>query len=94
VPRGEPAVADEIDDKTAASGFQPKTAFSRFPTVRGAGLEGRLRVEFTRSSNGPATPGFCAKRTAGIDAFLRTGTDRKVGPVCFVDQLSLKVHRP
>ena len=42
------------------TGQKLTTAFSRFPSVHKAALEGRLRVEFTRSPNRPATPASCA----------------------------------
>jgi hypothetical protein len=44
-----------------------RTAHVRIPSVPSTKREGRLRVEFTRSPNRPATPAPCANETASID---------------------------
>ena len=51
---------------------QPKTAFSRLPPLHRANLEGRLRVDLTRSRSRRRMTAICAKRTTGIDAKHRT----------------------
>ena len=43
--------------------LQPKSAFSRFAPVQRADVEGRLRVDLTRSPNRPATTAICAFET-------------------------------
>jgi hypothetical protein len=50
--------------------LHPKSAFPSFPPVRGADIEGSLRVEFTRSLSRRGTTGICAKRTTGIAGFV------------------------
>jgi hypothetical protein len=42
--------------------IRPTPAFSRFPPVHWASVEGRQRVEFSRSPNRPATPASCVRR--------------------------------
>ena len=45
----------------------PKIAFSRFPSVHSADLEGQRRVDLTRSPTRRRITGICAHRTAGVD---------------------------
>src|ERR1700691_1969242 len=52
----------------ARPSLQPKSAFSRFPPVHRADLEGQQRVDLNRSSRGPRMTALCAK-----------GTDRRLG---------------
>jgi hypothetical protein len=58
--------SDGCDRSWRSLRLQPKTAFSRFPTVHRADLEGQPRVEFTRSPSRPATPAFCAKQKCKV----------------------------
>jgi len=47
--------------------LQPKTALSRFPPVHRVDLEGKQRVDLTRSPTRRRMAGICAQRTAGVD---------------------------